>query len=67
MEHLASYPSAQARIKEGRLKLHGWWFDLRSAEVQVYDIGEGDWRPFSQMYRDLLQDEPFDGIETVSA
>ncbi len=55
LEHLASYPAVQGRMKEGALKLHGWWFDLRTASLQVYDIGSGEWRPFSEMYRDLLE------------
>ena len=37
MAHLGSYPVVQERMKQGRLKLHGWWFDLHGADVYAYE------------------------------
>lgn len=37
LEHLRSYPAVQERLAEGRLALHGWWFDLAAAEVLAWD------------------------------
>ena len=37
LEHLQSYPLVRERMAQGSLQLHAWWFELRSAEVQVYD------------------------------
>jgi carbonic anhydrase len=36
VEHLRQYPCVRKALVEGRLQLHGWWFDLHNAEVQVY-------------------------------
>jgi carbonic anhydrase len=37
LEHVRSYPSVAERIKEGRLGLHGWWFDIGRADVYAYE------------------------------
>lgn len=36
IEHLKTYPIVQERIEKGSLKLHGWWFELKNAEVHSY-------------------------------
>lgn len=37
IEHIKSYPEIQNRIKSGKLKVHGWWFDLATASVHAYE------------------------------
>ncbi len=37
MEHLKSYSVVRERIENGKLRLHGWWFDIASADVFAYD------------------------------
>lgn len=37
MEHLKTYPQIQARLREGSLKIHGWWFELGHADVFAYE------------------------------
>ena len=37
IEHLRTYPLVRERMDAGRLKLHGWWFDIAEAEVLCYD------------------------------
>jgi carbonic anhydrase len=41
IEHLRSYPVVKDRIAEGRLKLHGWWFELSTAGVYAFDESAG--------------------------
>jgi carbonic anhydrase len=36
LEHLKSYPYVAERIKAGQLRIHGWWFDLATADVYHY-------------------------------
>ncbi|HEX8821528.1 MAG TPA: carbonic anhydrase [Archangium sp.] len=36
MEHLRTYPLVRERLAAGTLRLHGWWFDIRHAQVLVY-------------------------------
>jgi carbonic anhydrase len=40
MEHLASYPIVQERLQSGRLRVHGWWFDIARADVYAYEPGQ---------------------------
>jgi carbonic anhydrase len=37
IEHLKSYPLVRERIQAGRLRLHGWWFELKNADVYAYE------------------------------
>lgn len=37
MEHIASYPFIQERIKNKLLRVHGWWFDIAQADVYCYE------------------------------
>jgi carbonic anhydrase len=37
MAHIQSYPYVQKRIADGNLRIHGWWFDIRAANVSAYD------------------------------
>ena len=41
LEHLRSYPSVRRAEQDGRLILHGWWFDIANAEVLEYDAKTG--------------------------
>jgi carbonic anhydrase len=36
LEHLRSYPVVRERLEAGKLRLHGWWFDIGHAQVHVY-------------------------------
>lgn len=37
IDNIASYPFVNERISAGQLRLHGWWFELKSAEVFSYE------------------------------
>jgi carbonic anhydrase len=37
VENLKSYPIIQERITAGKLRVHGWWFELANAAVLYYD------------------------------
>lgn len=37
LAHLKTYPLILERIKTGRLRLHGWWFDIGSGNVYAFD------------------------------
>ncbi len=41
IEHLKSYKLVRERMKAGRLRLHGWWFELKNAEVYAYEDSVG--------------------------
>jgi carbonic anhydrase len=41
IEHLKSYPSVKKMVAEGKLSIHGWWFDIAHAEVYAYEENLG--------------------------
>lgn len=42
IEHLKTYPWIQERLERKEIRLHGWWFDLETADVYYYDATECD-------------------------
>ena len=42
IEHLKTYPIVQERLQSETLKIHGWWFELKNAEVYSYRESLGD-------------------------
>ncbi len=37
MRNVGTYPDVKRRIQEGKVTVHGWWFELSTAEVYYYD------------------------------
>ena len=37
LEHLRTYSILQERLREGKMRLHAWWFDIKNADVYAYD------------------------------
>lgn len=37
LDNLHSYPCVQERLKEGSLRLHGWFFKIATAELYAFD------------------------------
>ena len=37
LENLMTFPNVSRRVGEGRLRLHGWYIDIRSCKLQIYD------------------------------
>ncbi|MBY3273865.1 carbonic anhydrase [Rhizobium laguerreae] len=37
MDHLKTHPSVAAKLATNEITLHGWFFDIETGEVQVYD------------------------------
>ena len=37
LENLMTFPSIRERVSDGRLRLHGWYIDIRSCALHVYD------------------------------
>lgn len=46
MEHLLSHPCVRRRLKRGRLKLHGWVYQIHDGEVMALDRRAGGFRPW---------------------
>lgn len=37
LENLMTFPFVSRRVGDGRLRLHGWYIDIRSCTLQLYD------------------------------
>ncbi len=37
LENLMTFPCIQERVSAGQLRLHGWYIDIRSCSLQIYD------------------------------
>ena len=38
LEHLKTYPQVRERLREGRIMLHGWFFNIKTADVYHYSF-----------------------------
>jgi carbonic anhydrase len=54
MEHLKTYPLVRERMEAGRLRLHGWWFDIKEADVYEYSAEEGGFRLIDEEFARIL-------------
>ena len=41
--NLLTFPWVKKRVEDGRLKLHGWWFDLEVGQLLAHEA-ENDWK-----------------------
>lgn len=46
LENLLTYPVARKALDENRIEIHGWVYDLATAEMRVYEPGSNEFRPF---------------------
>lgn len=54
IEHLKTYPIVRERLEAGRLQLHGWWFDIKEADVYAYAGEESRFRLIDEDYAGKL-------------
>jgi carbonic anhydrase len=54
LEHLRTHPLAREREAEGRLRLHGLWFDIPSTEVTMYSDELRAFVPVDEEHAELL-------------
>jgi carbonic anhydrase len=50
LENLQSYPVVAEALKEGRLRLFGWFFDLKRVKVTVWDDTSGRFVTIEEQY-----------------
>jgi len=54
MEHVASYPCVKERLVAGTLRLHGWWFDIGTAQVHAWRANQGRFIPMDELVGEAL-------------
>lgn len=50
LQHLRTHPAVAAKIATGKVKLHGWVYDIESGNVACFDDETGTFTPMSQAY-----------------
>ncbi|GAB5390323.1 MAG: carbonic anhydrase [Alphaproteobacteria bacterium] len=53
LENLMTYPSVKKAVKAGRLKLHGWKYDIEHAAILGYDAKARNWSPLTRVAKGL--------------
>ncbi len=48
LSNLATHPPVAEGIAAGRLRLHGWVYDIGSGEVETFDARPGRWIPLAE-------------------
>jgi carbonic anhydrase len=56
IEHLKTYPVVRERLKEGTLRIHGWWFDIKEADVYDYDVSQSRFSLIDEEYAQIFLD-----------
>ena len=54
LEHLKTYPVVRERMARGELRLHGWYFDIKGANVYEYEASEGCFHLIDEAYAAVL-------------
>lgn len=50
LNHLKTHPKVLSAMAAGRLRLHGWVYDIKTGEVEALDEDQGGFVPVSQRY-----------------
>ncbi|HRN89735.1 carbonic anhydrase [Hyphomicrobium sp.] len=49
LDNLMSYEIVATGVREGRVGIHGWLYDMTEGEIQAYDGATGTWRGLLEM------------------
>lgn len=54
LEHFKTYPVVRERLAQGTLRLHGWWFDIKQADVYSYEPDQKSFQLIDETYAPIL-------------
>ncbi|WP_141590836.1 MULTISPECIES: carbonic anhydrase [unclassified Myxococcus] len=54
IEHISTYPWVKERLDAGTLRLHGWWFDIATAQVHAWRPLLGRFIPMDELVGEAL-------------
>lgn len=57
VENLMTYPAVQKAVKDGKLKLHGWQFDMAKGSLKAYDPATKDFAEIGGADRDAQSND----------
>ncbi|HCB18061.1 MAG TPA: carbonic anhydrase, partial [Alteromonas sp.] len=50
LQHLRTHPAVAAKIATGQVQLHGWFYNIETAEVLNYDEKAGKFVPMESAF-----------------
>lgn len=63
IEHLKTHPTVKGRLAEGNLKIHGWYYEIETGEVYIYNPQKKAFIPFEQTVDELALDKLYNIVE----
>ena len=54
MQHIRTHPAVAAKLATGQVKLHGWFYNIATAEVTCYQEDKGEFGPMKEIYGKAL-------------
>ncbi|AXH13282.1 carbonic anhydrase [Halarcobacter bivalviorum] len=48
LENLLTYPDVKRLLEEGKLKVHGWYYDIQTAKIDYFDSSDDTFKPLSE-------------------
>ncbi len=48
LENLLTYPDVIKQLEKGALKIHGWYYDIETAQLDYYDKNDDLFKPISE-------------------
>ncbi len=50
LDHLRTHAHVRTAVREGRLRLHGWYYRIDTGAVQAWDVDHSRWVPVHEPY-----------------
>lgn len=66
IENLMSYPLIREKVNSGRLKIHGWWFNLAEAAVYCFDETQGKFAEIDEAQARRIMSESWHRLSVES-
>lgn len=57
MEHLKTHPAVAKRLAEGTLKIHGWYYEIDTGEVHIYNPQKKAFVSFEQTVEEVATEK----------
>jgi len=48
LDNLLTYPDVKRLLQEGGIKVHGWYYDIKTAKIDYYDKSDDKFKPLSE-------------------
>lgn len=57
IEHIKTHPAAAQRLAEGKLKIHGWYYEFEKGEIYIYNTDKSQFISFEETVEETAQKE----------